>query len=75
MLILKNNKRWSLWTIICYHIINGDLFKYPIVPEKYGLSQNGAFITDSIFREYIKGMAYLGEEQFNVSSIAVESIL
>jgi len=88
----KNTTRWSLWTIIRYHIMNGDLtlyspfdpdwvewddgdlFKYPITPDKYGLSPNGTFITDSIFRQYVKGMEYLGAEVFNAAPEAIESI-
>ena len=60
----KNTTRWSLWTIIRYHVMtgdltlyspfdpdwnawkDGDLFKYPFTPDKYGSSASGNFITD-----------------------------
>ncbi|OIQ37022.1 MAG: hypothetical protein BM555_01575 [Crocinitomix sp. MedPE-SWsnd] len=88
----KNTTRWSLWTVIRYHIISGDLtlyspfdpdwnawkdgdlFKYPYTPDKYGSSASGNFITDSLFRVAVKGMEYLGYEEFNASPEAVESI-
>jgi gliding motility associated protien GldN len=88
----KNTTRWSLWTIIRYHIISGDLtlyspfdpewnawkdgdlFKYPYTPDKYGTSASGNFITDSLFRVNVKGMEYIGYEEFNASPEAVESI-
>lgn len=88
----KNITRWSLWTIIRYHIMNGDLtlyspfdpdwvewddgdlFKYPITPDKYGNSPSGTFITDSLFRDYVKGMEYLGAEVFNANPEPIESI-
>jgi gliding motility associated protien GldN len=88
----KNTTRWSLWTVIRYHIISGDLtlyspfdpdwnawkdgdlFKYPITPDKYGTSASGNFITDSLFRVYVKGMEYLGKEEFNANPEAIESV-
>lgn len=88
----KNTTRWSLWTVIRYHIISGDLtlyspfdpdwnawkdgdlFKYPYTPDKYGTSASGNFITDSLFRVNVKGMEYIGYEEFNASPEAVESI-
>lgn len=88
---LRNPTRWSLWTVIRYHIMtgaltlyspfdpdwqqwrDGDMFKYPITPEKYGLNNNGNFLTDSVFREYVKGMEYLGAEVFDANPAAVES--
>ncbi|MFT4600793.1 MAG: hypothetical protein ACI857_000970 [Arenicella sp.] len=88
----KNTTRWSLWTIIRYHIISGDLtlyspfdpdwnawkdgdlFKYPYTPDKYGTSANGNFITDSLFRANVKGMEYIGYPEFNANPEAVESI-
>ena len=87
----KNTTRWSLWTIIRYHVMtgdltlyspfdpdwnawkDGDLFKYPYTPDKYGTSASGNFITDSLFRASVKGMEYLGFEEFNASPEAVES--
>jgi gliding motility associated protien GldN len=74
----RNTTRWSLWTILRYHIISGDLtlyspmdpewqkwkdgdlFKYPITPDKYGQGPSGTFITDSVFREFVKDNGYLG---------------
>lgn len=68
---VRNSSRWSLWTILRHHIINGDLkvfspynpaqedmidgdqFKYPIVPEP---GKN--YFTDSVFRD--KVFYYLG---------------
>lgn len=88
----KNPTRWSLWTIIRYHIItgdltlyspfdpdwvswdDGDLFKYPYTPDKYGSNPNGNFITDSTFRANVKGMEYLGYEVFNPNPEPVMSI-
>lgn len=69
---VRNSSRWSLWTILRHHIINGDLtvfspynpyqfdmldgdqFKYPIVPEA---GKN--YYTDSLFRD--KVFYYLGK--------------
>jgi hypothetical protein len=88
----KNTTRWSLWTVIRYHIISGDLtlyspfdpdwnawkdgdlFKYPYTPDKYGTSASGNFITDSLFRVNVKGMEYIGYEEFNANPEARESI-
>lgn len=88
----KNTSRWSLWTVIRYHIMSGDLtlyspfdpewnawkdgdlFKYPVTPDKYGTSSSGNFYTDSLYRTYVKGMEYLGYEEFNPNPEAIESV-
>ncbi len=88
----KNITRWSLWTIIRYHIMNGDLtlyspfdpdwfewddgdlFKYPITPDKYGSSPSGTFITDSVFREEIKNLEYMGAPKNDIP-VAIKSEL
>jgi hypothetical protein len=88
----KNTTRWSLWTILRYHVWHGDLtlyspfdpdwnawkdgdlFKYPITPAEYGAGPNGTMENDSLFREYVKGMEYLGKEEFNANPEAIESI-
>jgi gliding motility associated protien GldN len=69
---VRNTSRWSLWTIMRHHIVNGDLkvfspynpyqfdmldgdqFKYPIIPEA---GKN--YYTDSLFRD--KVFYYLGK--------------
>ena len=76
----RNSTRWSLWTIMRYHILTGDLTLYsPFDPEwqkwrdgdllKYPFLQTdqgdpsmtgGTFLTDSVYRENMKGMEYLG---------------
>ncbi len=89
---MRNPTRWSLWTIIRYHVMtgaltlyspfdpdwqqwtDGDMFKYPITSDKYGLNTGGNFLTDSIFREYIKGMEYIGKELFDPNPAAMESL-
>ncbi len=78
----RNTTRWSLWTIIRYHILlgdltlysnfdpdwqkwtDGDLFKYPFLQSEKGdpTISGGTFLTDSIYREEIKSMQYLGYE-------------
>lgn len=70
----KNSTRWSLWTIIRMHIMNGDLTMFsPYNPALMGFSgwdgdqlkypikpQAGEnFFTDSVFRE--QASYYLGE--------------
>ncbi len=78
----RNPTRWSLWSIIRYHIItgdltlyspfdpdwqkwkDGDLFKYPFLQSEKGDPTiiGGTFLTDSIYREEVKSMQYLGKE-------------
>jgi len=78
---MKNTTRWSLWTIIRYHVMtgdltiyspthpewidwaDGDLFKYPYTADKYGSAPGGTYITDSVFRENVKGQGFLGLEE------------
>jgi gliding motility associated protien GldN len=80
----KSTTRWSLWTIIRYHVMNGDLtiyspthpdwidwddgdlFKYPYTADKYGTSANGTYLTDSVFREMVKGQGFLGLEEVGI---------
>jgi gliding motility associated protien GldN len=70
---VRNESRWSLWTVIRHHILTGDLtvyshynpadfnvkdgdmFKYPVLPEP-GKDYN----TDSVYRDEIR--IYLGKE-------------
>ncbi len=52
---------------------DGDLFKYPYTADQYGLSPNGTFYTDSVFRENIKGQGFLGLEEAGIPE-AVGSI-
>ncbi len=70
----KNTTRWSLWTIIRYHVMNGDLTIYsPMNPEwegwkdgdqfKYPITSSvpgGNYYTDIAHRE--KMFPYIGEE-------------
>jgi gliding motility associated protien GldN len=42
---------------------DGDLFKYPYTAEKYGSNPNGTYLTDSLFRENVKGQGFLGLEE------------
>lgn len=78
----RNTTRWSLWTIIRYHLLigdltlysnfdpdwqkwqDGDLFKYPFLQSEKGDPNiaAGTFMTDSIYREEVKSMQYLGYE-------------
>ena len=69
---VRNESRWSLWTVIRHHILTGDLivyshynpadfyvkdgdmFKYPILPEP-----GKDYFTDSVYREEL--FNYLGE--------------
>ncbi|XOV67186.1 MAG: gliding motility protein GldN [Fluviicola sp.] len=70
----KNATRWSLWTIIRMHIMNGDLTMFsPYNPTLMGFGgwdgdqlkypikpqDGGNFFTDSLFREQVS--YYLGE--------------
>lgn len=81
----RNTSRWSLWTIIRYHLLlgdltlysnfdpdwqkwqDGDLFKYPFLQSQYGDPNiaGGTFMTDSIYREEVKSMQYLGKENID----------
>ena len=88
----KNPTRWSLWTIIRYHVFtgdltayspydpdwydwkDGDLFKYPLTSEKYGLGPGGTFYTDSLFRDFLKA-GYFGETDMSGGLVAVKSIV
>ena len=89
----KNPTRWSLWTIIKYHVFtgdltayspmdpewvdwkDGDLFKYPVTPEKYGLGQAGAtFYTDSVFREFLKE-GYFGATDYTQDLVPIKSVV
>jgi len=70
----KNTTRWSLWTIIRYHVMTGDLTMYsPYNPDwqnwkdgdmfKYPivpLTPGGTYLTDKEFRE--RAFLYLGVE-------------
>lgn len=71
---VRNASRWSLWTIIRQHVMNGDLRVFsPYNPASYGLGtwdgdqlkypldpqQGMNFFTDSAFRETMT--FYLGE--------------
>ena len=70
----RNLSTWSLWTIIRYHVLNGDLTLYsPFHPEwevwkdgdafKYPIKSQqfgGNFYNDSVFRERL--FMYLGTE-------------
>ena len=89
---LRNPTRWSLWTVIRYHIMtgaltlyspfdtewqqwtDGDMFKYPITPENHGLNNGGNFLTDSVFRDFVKDYWYLGKEDIDPNPTAIESI-
>ena len=86
----RNTTRWSLWTILRYHIFtgditayspydpnwqawkDGDLFKYPITPDIYGLSSSGTFYTDSVFRKVLKE-GYFGETDLSGDRVAIKS--
>lgn len=87
----KNPTRWSLWTIIKYHVFtgdltpyspmdpewvdwaDGDLFKYPLTPEKYGLGTPGAtFYTDTVYRDFLKE-GYFGATDFSAPLVAIQS--
>lgn len=73
---VKNNRRWSLWTVIRYHIISGDLTLYsPYSPYDFNIKDGDQFKypvapapgksyeTDSLFRdEVFYYMGTLGEE-------------
>ncbi len=74
----KNSTRWSLWTIIRTHVLNGDLRVFsPYDPLSFGLgvkdgyefkypidpAPGGTFYTDSIFRdELLWYLGYLGPQ-------------
>ena len=45
---------------------DGDLFKYPYTADKYGSSPNGTYLTDSLFRENVKGQGFLGLEEVGI---------
>jgi len=88
----RNPTRWSLWTIIRYHVFSGDLtayspfdpdwydwkdgdlFKYPLSPEKYGMGPGGNFYTDSVFAGFLKE-GYFGETDRSGGLVAVKSQL
>lgn len=75
---IRNSERWSLWTIIRKHVMNGDLRVFsPYNPDSYGLAawdgdqlkypidpQPGLnYYTDQNFRdELVYYMGYLGPE-------------
>ena len=58
---------WQQWT-------DGDMFKYPITPENHGLNNGGNFLTDSVFRDFVKDYWYLGKEDIDPNPTAIESI-
>ena len=73
----KNTTRWSLWTIIRYHIMTGDLTLYsPYHPEAYYVNDGdqfkypitseitgGTYYNDPLFKNrLIEYMGYLGAE-------------
>ena len=53
---------------------DGDLFKYPITPDKYGMGPTGTFTTDSLFRQFLKE-GYLGQTDYSSPLEAVPSQL
>jgi len=73
----KNTTRWSLWTIIRYHLMTGDLTLYsPFNPDwenwkdgdlfKYPVTSSisgGNYYNDQVFRE--KMFIYIGEEKLD----------
>lgn len=87
----RNPTRWSLWTIIRYHVFSGDLvpyspydpdwydwkdgdlFKYPITSDKYGLGPGGNFYTDSLYRDKLK--EYFGLLDLSGGLVAMKSQL
>jgi gliding motility associated protien GldN len=87
----RNPTRWSLWTIIRYHVFSGDLtayspfdpdwfewqdgdlFKYPITSDKYGLGPNGTPLTDSLLMGFLKE-GYFGAVDRSGALVAIESI-
>ena len=89
----KNPTRWSLWTIIKYHVFSGDLtayspmdpewvdwddgdlFKYPLTTEKFGLgTPGGTFYTDSVFRQFVKE-GYFGATDYTAPLVSIQSQL
>ena len=58
---------WQMWA-------DGDLFKYPITPDKYGLSSSGTYYTDSVFRKFLKE-GYFGETDLSGDRVAIKSIV
>lgn len=52
---------------------DGDLFKYPLTPDLYGQGPTGTFLTDSVFRQYLKE-GYLGNTDYSSPLEAIESV-
>ncbi len=83
----KNSSHWSLWTIIRYHVLAGDLTAYsPFNPNweawtdgdsfKYPIKPTflgGNYGNDSLFREAI--FMYLGVEEIDPFVLALVSVL
>ncbi len=83
----RNPKTWSLWTIIRYHILTGDLTLYsPFHPQweqwtdgdgfKYPITSNvpgGNFYNDKVFREEL--FVYLGNSYLDPFTPALKSEL
>ena len=83
----KNANYWSLWTVIRYHVLNGDLTLYsPFNPDweewkdgdsfKYPITPEkpgGNYYTDSAFRE--KSFIYFGREIEQIPPIPYTSNL
>lgn len=83
----RNVSKWSMWTIIRYHILNGDLTMYsPFNPDwedwkdgdgfKYPVTSStpgGNFYNDAEFRE--KAFIYLGTEILDPFAPPIKSYL